>query len=120
MGRLCDRCLKVNLQILYNEASAEYRCQITKDWKCDYQLVPHNIHRKHYVECAIRAFKSYFLSILSGVTPNYPLNLWDLLLPHTKLTLNLLRQATLDPNISAWGYFQGPFKYNVTPIRPLG
>ena len=47
-------------------------------------------------------------------------NLWDLLLPQTKLNLNLLRQATLDPSSSAWVYFHGPFNYDATPIGPLG
>ena len=39
-GRLRDCSIKVNLQILDNEASAEQRRQTTEDWKCDYQLVP--------------------------------------------------------------------------------
>ena len=120
MGRLCDRCLKVNLHILYNEASAEYRCQITKDWKCDYQLVPPNIHRRNALECSVRTFKAHFLSILAGVAPDYPLNIWGLLLPQTELTLNLIHQATLDPTILAWEYFQYPSNYDTTPIGPLG
>ena len=37
-----------------------------------------------------------------------------------KLTLNLLRQATLNPRISTWEYFQGPFDFNKTPLGPVG
>ena len=46
--------------------------------------------------------------------------MWDLLLPQTELTLNLLQQATLDPARSAWAYFRSPFKYDATPLGPLG
>ena len=46
--------------------------------------------------------------------------MWELLLPQTELTLNLLRQATLYPTRSAWSYFHGPFNYDATPIGYLG
>ena len=35
-------------------------------------------------------------------------------------TLNILRQATLSLRISEWGYFNGPFDCNTTPLGPLG
>ena len=65
-------------------------------------------------------FKSRFRSIFSGVAPDFPRNLWDLLLPQTEVALNLLRQSTLDSSKSAWMYFHGPFNYDATPIGPLG
>ena len=34
--------------------------------------------------------------------------------------LNLLRQSTLNLNILAWKYSQGPFDYKATPLVPLG
>ncbi len=37
-----------------------------------------------------------------------------------ELTLNLLRQSALNPWISAWEYFQGPFDFNKTPLGPVG
>ena len=60
------------------------------------------------------------ISILAGVAPDFPRNLWSLVLPQTELTLILLRQATLDPSISSWSYFRGPFNYEATPIGTLG
>ena len=60
------------------------------------------------------------LFILADVTPDFPINIWDLLLPQAELTFNLLRQATLDPSRSAWSYFHGPFNYDATPVGPLG
>ena len=46
--------------------------------------------------------------------------MWDILLPQTELTLNLLLQANLNPSRSVWSYFHGPFNYDATPIGPLG
>ena len=67
----------------------------------------------------ICAFKDHILTILAGVAPDFPRHLWDLLLPQTKMTLNLMRQATANPAISAWEYFNGKFNYNATPLGPL-
>ena len=120
MQQLTDNRLMVDLQILDKKASAEYKRAIKTKWNANYQLVPPNIHRSNAAERAIRTFKAHFLSILAGVAPDLPRNLWDLLLPQIELTLNLLRQATLDPTQSAWSYFHGPFNYYATPIRTLG
>ena len=46
--------------------------------------------------------------------------MWDNLLVQTELTINLLRQATLNQIMSAWEYYNGAFDYNVTPLGPLG
>ena len=98
----------------------EYKRAIRKKWNANYQLVPPNTHQSNTAERAIRAVKAHFLPILAGVAPDFPRNVWDLLLPQTELTLNLLRQATLDPTQSAWSYFHGPFNYDTTPIGTLG
>jgi hypothetical protein len=63
-------------------------------------------------------FKNHFLSILTGV--DAAPYLWDLLLPQAELTINLLCQATANPKISAWEYFNGPFDFNKTPLAPMG
>ena len=97
MQRLTDNNLGVDIQILDIESSTEYKRSIKTKWNSKYQLVPPHTHRSNAAECAIRTFKAYFISILAGVAPDFPRNLWDLLLPQAELTLNLLRQATLDP-----------------------
>ena len=58
--------------------------------------MPTNVHRRNYVERAICTLKSYFLSILAGVDPDFPKFIWYTLLQHTELTLNLLHQATIN------------------------
>ena len=57
---------------------------------------------------------------MAGVDATFPPYLWDLLLPQAELTLNLLRQSALNPRISAWEFFQGPFDFNKTPLGPVG
>merc|ERR1711966_175860 len=69
--------------------------------KCMLELVPHHCHRRNIAETAIKNFKNHFISILAGTDPNFPLKLWDTLLPQTELTLNLLRQSNAAPTISA-------------------
>ena len=46
--------------------------------------------------------------------------MWDDLLAQTELTINLLRQATLNPRMSAWEYYNGAIDYSATPLGPLG
>jgi hypothetical protein len=120
MQRLKERNHHVDLQILDNEASAEYKTLMTAKWKVNYQLVPPHIHRRNAAERAIRTFKDHFMSILAGVVDDFPRSLWDLLIPQTELTLNLLRQSNSTPEISAWEAFDGVFSYNHTPLGPLG
>ena len=77
------------------------------------------MNRQNAAEREIQAFKAHFLSILAGVAPYFPRHFGDLLLPQTKMTLNMLRKATDDPSISAWEYFNGKFNYIATSLGPL-
>ncbi len=99
MERLQQRVLSVDLQILDNKASAEYKKLITEKWDVTFQLVPPLMHRRNAAERAIRTFKAHFLAILAGVAPDFPRYLWDLLISQAEMTLNFLRQATLNPKI---------------------
>ena len=69
MQRLTDNKLLVDLQILDNEASVEYKRVVKKKWNANYQLVPPNTHWSNAAERAIRKFKAHFLSILAVVAP---------------------------------------------------
>ena len=120
MQGLRNHELTLDLQILDNEASTEYKRVILKKRNANYQLVPPNPHRSNAAEQAIHTFKAHFIAILEGINPYLPINLWDLLLPQTELTLNLLQQETFDPSRSAWAYFHGPFNYDTKLIGPLG
>ena len=110
--------VKPTTHILDNEASAAYKAEIKKN--CTIQLVPPDNHRRNLAERAIQTFKSHFKAILAGVDDNFPMHLWDRLLPQAILTLNLLRQSNVAPTVSAYQYVHGPFDYNKMPLAPMG
>ncbi len=120
MERLAARGLLVDLNIRDNEASANFKGVITESWKTKFQLVLPDMHQRNKAERMIWHFKNHFLSILAGFNPTFMPYLWDLLSPQAKLTVNLLRQATFNPRISTWEYFNGPFDFNKTPLAPVG
>jgi hypothetical protein len=120
MTCLAARGLSVDLQILDNEASSAYKEAITFKLNATFQLVPPDMHCWNQAERVIHTFKNHFLAILASIDAAFQPNLWDLLLPQAELTLNLLWQAMLNPWISAWEFFQGPFDFNKMPLEPVG
>ena len=118
MKRLTDKGQKLEIQILDNEASAKYKRVITKKWQAQYQLVPPNVHQRNVSERAIRNFKAHLLSILAGVDPNFPKYMWDTLLQQTELTINLLRQATINQKIGV-GLLQWTIRLFRHPIETI-
>jgi hypothetical protein len=109
--------LKPSLQILDNEASLALRNYLTKQG-IDYQLAPPHIHQWNNAERAIHTFKNHFITGLCSVDPNFPLKLWDELLPQTTITLNLLWKSRINPRISAYAQLNGNFDFNRTPMAP--
>ena len=106
--------------ILDNEISENMKNIIRDDCNMEIELVPPGCHRRNAAEVAIRNFKAHFLSVLSGVAEDFPLQLWDRLLPQTEITLNLLRQSNATPTVSAYAHMSGPFDYNKMPLAPMG
>ena len=84
------------------------------------QLVPPHIHQRNLAERAIRTFKEHFIAGLSSTHKDFPLNLWCQLIPHATLTLNLLRQSSMNPKLSGYAQLHGEFNYNATPLALLG
>eukprot|EP00804_Cyclotella_cryptica_P003621 CCRYP_002237-RA/>CCRYP_002237-RA protein AED:0.34 eAED:0.34 QI:0/-1/0/1/-1/1/1/0/435 len=88
--------------VLDNKISNTMKTLITDTYKMTYELVPPGCHRRNAAEVAIRNFKSHFLSILAGVADDFPMKLWDKLLPQAKITINLLQQSNATPMVSAY------------------
>ncbi|KAG7345660.1 hypothetical protein IV203_033191 [Nitzschia inconspicua] len=86
----------------------------------DYQLVPPYLHRWNAAKRAIRTFENHFIAGLCSANPAFPIHLWDHLLPHAELSLNLLRGSRINPKLSAWAQLHGTFDYNRTPLPPPG
>ena len=107
------------LHRLDNETSRELMAAI-KAKQLVYETVPPANHRRNPAERAIQTFKSHFISTLNGVDKDFPAGAWDLLIPQTNLTLNLLRPCTVNDAHSAYSYVYGPYDFNAHPLAPLG
>jgi hypothetical protein len=117
--RLCAARLKPKLQRLDNECSQTLKNFMTEQG-IDYQLVPPHVHRRNAAERAIRTFKNHFIAGLCSVDRDFPIHLWDRLLPQALLTLNLLRGSRINPKLSAYAQIHGTFDHNRTPLAPPG
>ena len=97
---LIDRLHAANIvpkhHILDNECSEEFKTTINSN-NMTYQLVPPHDHRRNRAEKAIQIFKGHFVAILCGADKEFPLTLWDLLLPQAEATLNMLRPSRMTP-----------------------
>ena len=104
-GKILNTLKKANISpaihILDNEASKTYSTLIQKHGKTKIQFVPPNVHRRNIAERAIRTFKAHLIAGLCSTHKDFPLNLWDRLLPQAQMTLNMMRQSNADANISA-------------------
>ena len=111
--------LQPSTWILDNETSSELRTAMLKK-KLNYQLVPPHNHRANAAERAIQSFKNHFKAGLASLDPDFPIAEWDRLLTQAFLTLNLLRTASTNPQLSAHASLFGQFDFNATPLAPPG
>jgi hypothetical protein len=88
MQRLQRAQITPRKHVLDNEVSNNMKDLIRSKYQME--LVPPGCHRRNVSKVAICNFKSHFLSILAGVANNFPMQLWDRLLPQTEITINLL------------------------------
>jgi hypothetical protein len=69
---------------------------------------------------AISTYKDHFIAGLCSTNKDYPLELWDKLIPQSVITLNLLRRSRINPQLSAYAQVFGAFDFNKTPLAPPG
>ena len=118
-SQLIKAGIRPKLQRLDNECSDILK-EFMVDQGIDYQLVPPHVHRRNAAERAIRTLKKHFIATLCATDPNFPLELWDRLLPQAVLSLNLMRGSRINPKLSAYAQLFGLFDYNRTPLAPPG
>jgi len=111
--------LEIKKHVLDNECSMAMKSFIQGSG-IKYELVPPGQHRRNQAERAIQTFKSHFISILAGVDDKFPLSLWYHLLKPAELTLNILRQSRVTPNVSAFAHVHGNHNYMRKPFTPIG
>ena len=74
--------------------------QYFEDSDIQFQLVPPHMNRRNAAERSVRTFKKHFIAALCTVEPLFPLYLWNRLLPQVTMTLTMLRQYRLNPELS--------------------
>jgi hypothetical protein len=117
--RLCAAGLRPKLQRLDNECSTILK-EYLQDEDIDFQLVPPHHHRRNAAERAVRTFKDHFIAGMCSLDPDFPIHLWDRIVPQAIITLNLLRGSRINPKLSAWAQVHGNFDFNRTPLAPPG
>ena len=120
MTRLKQAGIVPTKHALDNGVSEAMKEVIRNKYQMEMELVPPGCHRRNAFEVAIRNFKAHFLSMLAGTVVNFPMSLWDCLLPQTEITVNLLRQSNENPTVSAYAHLSGPFDYKTILLAPMG
>ena len=75
MARLKRAGLVPKKYTMDNKVSETMKNIIQDDCKMELELVPPGCHRRNTAEVAIQNFKAHFLSVLTGVSEDFPLNL---------------------------------------------
>jgi hypothetical protein len=99
LSRACTQPISENIargneKDSHNIAKHWFRTTYTiylKDSNIKYQLAAPGQHRINAAKRAIRTFKNHFIAGLCIVDDNFPINLWDRLLPQALVTINLLQ-----------------------------
>ena len=110
----------ISIQRLDNETSSQLE-KLAQTQKITIQFCPPANHRALHAECAIRTYKNHLIATLATTAVDFPLNLWDKLLPQIEICLNHLLPYKLNPGVSAYaGIRGGPYDFRAYPLAPLG
>jgi hypothetical protein len=71
-------------------------------------------------ERAIQTFKDAFIAALATTNSDFPLQLWDKIMPQVQDILNLMQASQINLAISAYKALNGPHDWNQCPLAPLG
>ena len=59
--------------------------------KVSFQYVPTTSHRRNKAEREMRTMKNHLTSMYASASPEFPLYLWDEMLPQAEITINMLK-----------------------------
>jgi hypothetical protein len=116
---MTSKGFKPKLQTMDNEAFAAHKKYFAEK-EMNYQMAPPHCHRTNAAERAIINFKEHFIAGLATVDLDFPVHLWDRLLPQAEITLNILRESRSHPQLYAAAHYHGLLDYNKTAFGPPG
>ena len=78
------------------------------------------MHQCNAAERAARTFKNQFIAVICTVDPCFPSYLWYRILTQVTITLNMLWQSRLNPELSAYDQVDGIHNFEGKPLATLG
>ena len=109
-----------SFQRLDNETSAPLETFALQN-NISIQYCPPHTHRSLKAERAICTFKNHLIATLCTSAPDFPLTLWDDMLPQMEICLNHLLSYAPNVAVSAYaGLHGGAFDFLKHPIAPIG
>ena len=81
-----------------------------------YQTITPHIHWRNSTELEIPKLKNHFISGLSSLHNNLPIDLGFRLLTHYRIIFNLLQTNLLNTKLSENFYLHGRFGFNANPF----
>ncbi len=104
-----------------NETSTLVENYLENEMNIPVQYVPPGSHRTLPAERSIQSYKNHFISNVSHMHPECPLQLWADFMPQIEDTLACLLPYSLDPKISAYeGIHRRKYDFNAHPMHPVG
>jgi hypothetical protein len=117
--QLVQKDFKPKLNVIDNQATKHIKKFLTTE-ECKLQLVePHN-HPVNAAEQVIQMFKDVFFSALATTDHDFPLQLWDRLMPQVVNTLNILHVLRINPTKLAYKVLYRLYDWNRYPFALLG
>ena len=95
-----------------NEVSEDLK-QYFEDSEINFQLVPPHMYCINATDRSVRTFNNHLIATLCTVELCFPFGLWDRLLPKVTMTLNMLRQYRLNPELSAYEQVDGIHNFTI-------
>ena len=118
--KLTSRGIKPTFHVMDNEASSAIMDWLQRVKQVDAQKVSRHNHRVNVAERMIETGKYHLISGIAGTDEKLPITKWDILIPQTQRTLNMMRSCRINPKLSADNFLEGQHDYNAVPFPLLG
>ena len=102
-----------------NKCSSDLKEALVKN-KLYFKLAPLHLHYRNATGWSIRTFNNHFISGFSTTYPYFTVSEWYRLIPQDTTTINLLRNARVNLQLSAYACVFGPYYFNKNPMVPPG
>ncbi len=86
--------------------------EFLKEEHSDFQFVEPDNYRVNTAECIIQTWKNHFIAGMCSTDHDFPIKLWDKLIPQSEMKLHLLHTLRVDHTKSTYKALECPFKFD--------